>query len=142
MQQIDRIFIQWDIDQEQVLRLFLSRTGSVNRAGDGTPASEARKLPLCMGRLEDSFVFDEILGLMDASWLEMAGRYELPNPQGAISTLSVGLEGDQLDTGFAFTYGMESEGPPEEFVHLLESAIALTDPWYEEQISRKKQRRK
>ncbi|MEM7367121.1 MAG: hypothetical protein AAF587_00900 [Bacteroidota bacterium] len=141
MKQIDRIFIQWEIGGEQVLRLLLSRSGSVNRMGDGLP-QEGSSLSMCMGRLEDSFAFDQILGLMDSSWMDMTGRYELPDPQGTISTLSVGLEGDELDTGFSFTYGMDSEGPPEEFVHLVESAISITDPWYEEQIIRKKQRRK
>lgn len=137
----DRIFIQWDIDDQQVLRILLSRSGSVNRSGFGADVDDLPS-PLCMGRFESSEAFDTLMGLIPDSWIDMVGRYTLPNAQGAICTLSIGLEGDGLDTGFAFTYGMDSEGPPEEFVQLVALAIELTDPWYLDQIARKKQGKK
>lgn len=140
LQNADRIFIQWDIADKQVLRILLSRTGSVNRSGFGDV--DKLSAPLCMGHLGDTTAYDTLLGLIPDSWIDMAGRYTLPNAQGTICTLSIGLEGETIDTGFAFTYGMDSDGPPEEFVYLVDLAMELTEPWYTEQIARKKQNKK
>jgi hypothetical protein len=132
--EIDRAFIKWEVAGEQVLMILLSRNGTLNRMGDG---EQAKKHPMYLGNTEEPLL-EQWLAELDPGWLEEAGRYEMPDPEGDICVLTIALEGEGLDLGFAFRYGSDSMGPPEEMVHLLELALDLTDPWYEEQLSRRR----
>lgn len=136
---IDRIFIKFEVDKQEILMITLTRNGTVNRMGDGSGDSDS--LYFAMGRTEDSLLEEWMKNLNDEI-LSFAGRYEYPDPKGKICHLTIALEGEGVDTGFEFTYGEESDGPPEEIFQLVEAAVLLTDPWYEDQQSRKRQRKK
>ena len=84
---------------------------------------------------------DAGLELLDDSIFALARRYTLPDAEkGAPAYLEFALEGEGIDTGFAFSYGSEGMGPPEEMVELANRLVMFTDPWYEEQLARKRQR--
>lgn len=134
----ERIFIKYAVNDEQLLYIMLSDRGTINRMGDGSPEE---KKHVFMGRTETA-VFSDLLDKIPADLMEMAGRYVFPDPKGDICTLTVGLEGENLDTGFEFTYGTESDGPPEEVVDIVEEAVALTEDWYQKQKAARRQKGK
>ena len=51
------------------------------------------------------------------------------------------LTGEGLDTGIEFIFDGQNSSPPEDFIEFVELAILLTNPWYEEQLSTKTQRK-
>lgn len=132
---LTQVHIKLTIAGADVLAITLTREGTLNRLGDG----ETMPPPLFMGRTEEP-LFAAFLGQLSPELLELTGRYTYPNPQGDRCELSIALSGAEIETGFAFSYGTDSEGPPEEIVELVEYALDLTDPWYEAQLARKRGR--
>ncbi len=132
-QGIDRILVKWTIEEGILISLMLSRSGALNRIGTG----DEKGGKMAMGNSEEAF-FQTLLEAMPEEWLQNTGRYTLPSPKGKLATLTIALGGENLDTGFEFTYGSQSEGPPEDMVEFVEYAIELTDEWYQEAISKKK----
>lgn len=137
LDQVKQVSLKLEVAGESELMVFLTDSGTVNRYGGGEDSDQAT---LCMGRSEESLL-RFWLESMDESLLEMAGRYTMPDAEkGDSCYLELALEGEDLNTGFAFTYGSEGVGPPEEMLQIANSLVAVTDPWYEEQMSRKRQR--
>jgi hypothetical protein len=134
---IQRLLMKMSVGEDQVLSLMVSRSGALNSMGDGNPGSEVREL--VMGQTDEP-LFDELLQAIPDEWMAHTGRYEMPEIKGARCELSVALEGETEETGFAFTFGTQSDGAPEEFVDLVEMAMEMTDEWY--QANRKPQQRK
>ena len=126
--------IKLESDGKQILNIFFSDSGAINRVGDGSNELISR---FFMGRTEEP-LFQAFIENFSDDLLKMVGRYEFPNPQGELCSLTITLEGDEVETGFEFTYGSESDGPPEEIVDLVNLALDLTDPWYKEQLNQKK----
>ncbi|RMG22721.1 MAG: hypothetical protein D6730_15915 [Bacteroidetes bacterium] len=129
-EQIEQVYIKWEVAGRQLLALSFNRSGSLNRAGDG---SEEHAAYFFMGRA-DTPVFEAFMEQVDESLFEMAGRYTLPEPKGEIARLTLAFSGPELDTGFEFTYGTHSAGPAQEVVELLELALNLTQQWWEGQL--------
>jgi len=134
---IQRLLMKMSVGEDQVLSLMVSRSGTLNRMGDGDPGSPVRELVL--GKTEEP-LFEELLAAIPDEWMAHTGRYEMPDIAGARCELSVALEGETEETGFAFTFGTQSDGAPEEFVELVEMAMEMTDDWY--QANRKPSQRK
>jgi hypothetical protein len=126
VEQIDQIEIKLTVADEVYLQIVMMRNGMINRRGNGNEADGA----LVMGRPEDP-IFEAYLQAIPAELLAEAGRYELPDQQGAPSELILSFSGEGIDTGFAFRYGSESMGPPDEFVELTDLALELTEAWYQ-----------
>ena len=89
-----------------------------------------------MGHLDPVF-FAELMEAFEDEWLNMTGRYEMPEISGDRCQLSIELSGEKSGTGIAFIYGTESMGPPEEIIHWVDLAVSSTDEWYH---SRKRQK--
>ena len=135
-EKIQQIEIKLLASEEALLHLVMTRGGMVNRIGDG----EQPGGKMAMGRPEEP-IFEEWLAAfqqVDAK-LEHVGRYHLPEPKGESSELSISLSGEGFEQGYAFYFGSESMGPPEEFLALTELALDLTEDWYQSQTT--KQRR-
>lgn len=124
--QIDQIEIKLTVADEVYLQIVMMRNGMINRLGDGNEADGA----LAMGKPEEP-IFDAYLQAIPTELFAEAGRYELPDQRGDSSELVISFSGDGVDTGFAFRYGSESMGPPEEFVELVDLALELTEEWYQ-----------
>ncbi|MDX2246692.1 MAG: hypothetical protein SF052_07955 [Bacteroidia bacterium] len=136
--QIEKIFIRLEVNQQQLLYIMLSKSGAVNRAGDGSPEDAAN---MFMGN-SDEPLLDDWLELLPEDILTMAGRYTFPDPQGDVCNLTLALEGPEVNTGFEFVYGSQSDGPPEDIIQLVEAAMEITDEWYENQKFSRQQKRK
>lgn len=131
LNQIQQVYIKLEAEDETVLSLMLSATGSLNRMGDGSGDPEVGRF--FMGTTQEPY-FKQLIQSINQKVFELAGRYELPYEGGEHVHLTIHCKGDQLDTGFEFTFGSESMGPPEEILAIVEKAVELTDPWYEEQL--------
>ncbi len=133
--QIQQLFIKLEAEDESVLSLMLSASGSLNRMGDGSGDPEVARF--FMGSSPEP-LFQQLIAGMDEKVFELAGRYELPYEGGERLRLTLHFKGEKLDTGFEFSYGSESMGPPEELLEIVEQAVALTDGWYEAQLMKNK----
>lgn len=134
---VEQVELKLIVSDDVYLQIVLYRSGMVNRRGNGETANG----PLAMGRPEEP-VFEawvDALAQIDPM-LEHTGRYQMPEPKGEPSELIISLSGESLDQGYAFTFGSDSMGPPEEFVALMDLALDLTEDWYLDQTE--KQRRK
>jgi len=135
---IKTIYIKWEKEEQTVFSIMLNRNGTINRLEE---PEDQRKPIIIMGKTEES-VFQELLDRLDESWFEFTGRYTYPDPKGPLMNLTISFEGEALDTGFSFTYGRDSNGPPADIVQYVELAASLTDSWFEEEIDKRYQSRK
>jgi hypothetical protein len=131
--QIQKVYLKLEADGKSVLSIMLTAGGALNRQGDGSGDPDFDRF--FMGSTTDG-LFERFMAEVSEEMLEWSGRYELPDPKGERCVLTLAFEGKDIDTGFEFKYGAESEGPPEEFLALFDLATELTDPWYENQLNR------
>ncbi|MEO0898323.1 MAG: hypothetical protein AAFY71_18060 [Bacteroidota bacterium] len=132
-EEIDRIYLQWLIEEENLITMMFSRSGSINRRGDGENLGGRP----AMGRVEEP-LFQQLLEALPLDWFQNTGRYTLPDPKGKMAKLTLAFEGEKLDTGFEFMYGTQSDGPPEDMVEYIEFAMELSEEWYQSQGKKKK----
>lgn len=128
---IQQIYIKLEAEEETVLSLMLSASGAINRMGDGSGDPEVGRF--FMGNTREP-LFRQLIQSIDPKVFELAGRYELPYEAGEHIQLTIHCKGEKLDTGFDFSFGSESMGPPEEILAIVEKAVELTDEWYEQQL--------
>ncbi|MEL6133599.1 MAG: hypothetical protein AAFR59_09580 [Bacteroidota bacterium] len=133
-EKITQIFIKWEVDGDSILSLMVSQTGAINRMGAMDGQTKGK---FAMGTTEEP-IFTTLLQAVPGDWFSHEGRYTLPDPKGKRAVLSIAFSGVEVDTGIAFTYGTQSDGPPEDIIEYIEYALELTDPWYETQTSKKK----
>ena len=126
---IQQILISFDVNGENDFSLMISREGSINRRGK---TDKPGKNFFIMGKGNPEMFLTILKGLQD-EWLAWVGRYEYPDPKGDTCHLSISLSGEGVDTGLAFQYGSQSEGPPEEIVQWVEQALEITEPWLQDQ---------
>jgi hypothetical protein len=128
---IDGVTINLDADGRPLLFVLLTEDGTINRMGNGRLAND--ELDLYAGHTDEP-----LLGLLRRDLpddiLEHAGSYEVPGGGGIPIRLAIGFKlDDGSESGLEFTYGSESEGPPQDVVDIVRRARELTDPWYREQ---------
>lgn len=135
--EIEHVHISLTVNDEQVLALRFSQNGTLNRMGDGGDDPKMRLM--FMKRVEEP-VFDHLIEGLSVELLALVGRYTYPEPKGDLTQLVITLEGgENEETGFEFVYGSDSTGPPEEIIDFVEYAVELSDPYWEEYLSRKLQ---
>ena len=135
--EIENVHISLVVNEEQVLALRVSKNGALNRMGDGSDDPKMRLM--FMKRIEEP-LFDRLMEVLSVDLLSMVGRYTFPDPKGDLTQLLITLEGDnEAETGFEFVYGSDSEGPPEEIIDFVEYAVELSDPYWEDFLSKKLQ---
>jgi hypothetical protein len=126
LENLESVSLKLEVDGETELMIFLSKGGTINRLG-GEEEGAKRSKRIQMGRTDEP-LFEAWLAGLEPSMLEMAGRYRLPDhDKGQVSYLELALSGEGIDTGFAFEYGSEGMGPPEEILALVNRLVALTD---------------
>ena len=135
--EIKHVHISLKVKDEQILAIRFSQNGALNRMGDG---SDDPRMRLMFMKKVDEPLFDRLMEILSLDLLSMVGRYTYPNPKGDLTQLLVTLEGDEdSETGYEFIYGSDSEGPPEEIIEFVEYAVELSDPYWEDFLSRKLQ---
>ncbi len=133
--EIDRFHIVLEVEGEAVLSIRMTAAGQINRMGDGT--GEASTAGWYLGQTEEP-LFQQWISLLEEELLQMAGRYDLPDPKGEDCALTITLEAGETSTGFAFRYGSESLGPPSEIMELVNAAVDLSDEWWQSQRHKRK----
>ncbi len=134
----DALFLKWTTEQGNLLAISCMRSGNLSRLGDETLSFPPS--PLFMGRTQEN-LFEELMNAFNPEWLKFVGRYEFPNLSESKQSLSLQLTGEGIDTGIEFIFDGQNSSPPEDFIEFVELAILLTNPWYEEQLATKTQRK-
>ncbi|RMG71748.1 MAG: hypothetical protein D6722_06375, partial [Bacteroidetes bacterium] len=96
LQKLTHIHIKLRVGEADLLGLMMSRSGTLNRLGDG----EDEQPPFFMGRTEEP-LFEEFVAQLSPELLELTGRYTFPDQQGVPCELVLALAGEGIDTGFA-----------------------------------------
>lgn len=127
---ITALSITLDINEKPSLFILLSADGSINRLGTGTLENTEREL--FIGRT-DPAIFEAVRSHVTEAMLQSRGQaFQHQNPRGAPCKLTLNFQfKDGTSGGFAFLYGSESEGMPEDVVDFVTAAARETDPWYE-----------
>lgn len=134
---IEHVHVSLRVNEEQVLAIRFSKSGALNRMGDGSDDPKSRII--LMKRVKEP-IFDHLIAALSDEILSLVGRYAFPDPQGDLTQLLITLEGkEEQETGFEFTYGADSVGPPEEIIDFVEYALELSDPYWEEYRASKRQ---
>jgi hypothetical protein len=132
--ELDTCFIKITYRGETALLLLLSRDGTINRMGDGTPPS-AGGSTLYIGKVSEP-LFERLTEAIPAQlWqLRHVGRLELDDRVGEDCVLTVMFGRSDTESGFLFEilFGSESGGVPRELQLILSRAVELTDPWWQE----------
>jgi hypothetical protein len=123
--------ISLDVDKKPALFILMSNDGSINRMGRGTADDAEREL--FIGKI-DPAIFTSICSHLTKRMLQSLGQgHEMQNPLGASCELTITFKlKDGTSNGIAFRYGSESEGPPNDVAEFVATAVAQTEPWYEE----------
>ena len=135
--ELEHVHFKLAVNDEQVLAIRFSKSGALNRMGDGSDDPKARII--LMKRVKEP-IFEQLIEGLSDELMDLVGRYSFPDPQGDLTKLLITLEGvNNAETGFEFVYGSESVGPPEEIIDFVERAIELSDPYWEEYLASKRQ---
>jgi hypothetical protein len=127
---IRALTIRLDINEKPSLFVMLAADGTVNRMGTGTLENTEREL--FIGRI-DPAIFVAVRSHVTEAMLQILGQtFQNQNPRGAPCKLTITSQfQDGNSDGFAFLYGSESEGMPQDIVNFVTAAARETDPWYE-----------
>jgi hypothetical protein len=128
---IDRIGIELEVGGAPALELTMTVDGGIRRAGYGAQGP----MPAAVQGTVDPAVFAAVRQDISDEMLTRAGRYTDPAPKGVAATLSVTFSAGEDETGIAFRYGSQSQGPPPDLSALVRDAVTLTDAWYQAQLS-------
>lgn len=122
--------INLDVNEKSSLFILLSADGTINRMGTGTLGNTEHEL--FIGRT-DPAIFEAVRSHVPERMLQSLGqRFQHQNPRGTPCKLTISFQfKDGTLDGFAFLYGSESEGVPNEVADLVTAATHETDPWYE-----------
>jgi len=125
------VMVQLLVDGEQSLFIMLGDDGSITRMGTGRVDNSDREL--FVGKT-DAAMFQQLRQQIGPELLGWFGRrLEDPQPHGKICELTVGLKyTDGTESGTAWRYGAESQGPPPEVAQFVIAAVGITNPWFEE----------
>ena len=123
--------IDLDVAEKPALFILLGEDGSINRMGRGTAEDAEREL--FIGKT-DPAIFHSVRSHLTKEMLRSLGQgYDMPTPRGASCKLVITFKfKDGSSNGMAFLYGSESNGPPQDVAEFVTTAVAQTDPWYEE----------
>ena len=131
IEKTDKVLISLGVGERQSLFILLAADGSINRLGSG--AADNQEKDMFIGVTRDG-LFEEFMRRVPGGLLEHQGAYDIAEKQGVTCKLSLLFgSGESTLAGFEFTYGSESQGPPQEICDLVLAARELTEPWYRTQ---------
>ena len=130
LSEVSRCLISFMIEEEQQLLILLTADGTVNRMGSGLSPNQEKALYI--DSLSESLFVQFMEKVPDI--FQYQGVYEDRYQQGVQCDLTL-LFSNLPQTkfvGFKFIYGAESQTPPPEIIALVEIAIKLTNPAYDQ----------
>jgi hypothetical protein len=129
-EEFDAVVISLEVNEQPALFVLLAADRTVNRIGTG--ALDNVEKALFIGATADN-LFEKFMQKVSEDMFEHAGCYAQPEPKGQPCKLTMAFRRPKDPVGFEFSFGSESEGPPEELAELVKYAAELTEPWYEKQ---------
>ena len=128
--EFDAVVISLKVNEQPALFVLLAADRTVNRIGTG--ALDNVEKALFIGATADN-LYEKFMAKVRDDMFEHAGCYDQPEPKGQPCKLTMAFRRPKDPVGFEFSFGSESEGPPEELAELVKYATELTEPWYETQ---------
>jgi hypothetical protein len=126
---ITAVSISLQVDGLQTLLLKLDQQGSLSRLGTGEIDNQEHDL---LSGTASPELFRQTIKQLTDPMLDHLGSYDIADKEGLHCQLNIGFQyADGMENGFAFHYGSESEGPPQELVAFVAAAVQITEPWYE-----------
>jgi hypothetical protein len=136
---IDKVLITLEVAETTALLIALTKDGQIHRKGNGNVANTA--LQLAQGFSSDGH-FEALMMTVDESIFHYAGIINEPEKAGKECRLTIVFQGGNgLDYSFRVLYGEDSQGPPAELVKILVNAVAITEPWYQQQLNPEPQKK-
>ena len=130
---LDNCLVSLDVGEKNALFIVLAKDGTVCRRGNGNPDKE---LPLLKGH-SDLQHYQAFMMTVHEEHFLFSGVFEQTPIVGKPCKLMVVFSGpDGEEAGFKVNYGEDSLGPPREVVEMLVNAVKLTDPWYDEEMTK------
>ena len=128
---VEGISVSLTIDEKLSLFILLAEEGLINRMGTGFLNNTEENLFVGPG---DPAIFQEVRSHLTEGMLQIVGReFQCANMRGASCKLQIDFQfKDNTSDGFAFLYGSDSEGPPEDVRAFVKAAAFLTETWYED----------
>ena len=131
LESIKQILITLEVADKHVLFITLSKEGSINRKGNGSP--DCNDNDLYIGVTKEP-LFEKLVVYITDEMQKFFGRtFDVPEKKGRICELKIMVKGDHIETGVQFLYGEFSQGPPPPFRTLVVKAVELTDNWHRKQ---------
>jgi hypothetical protein len=128
------VSIELRVKGEMVLFVLLAAEGTVNRMGTGSILDEEKRLSTSGN---GKALFEKLRSEITDELLENTGGYDLPDQRGQPCALGITLRfANGCVDGFGFSYGSKSRGPPAEIRWIVQRALELTDPLYQQNTTR------
>ena len=132
---LDNCLVSLDVGNKNALFIVLAKDGTICRRGNGNPNKD---LELIKGN-SDLEHFQAFMMTVNEDILQFSGFFEQTPIVGRPCKLMIVFSGPNgEEAGFKVEYGEDSQGPPADIVEMLINAVKLTDPWYEEELTRSK----
>jgi hypothetical protein len=131
---IQSVTISLQTDGLRTLAIELDHQGQLSRLGTGAiDNDEHDKLS---GQASPE-LFRQTMKQLSDPMLDHLGSYDIPEKEGLHCQLQIGFRfHDGTENGFAFYYGSDSQGPPQELIAFVAAAMQITDPWYKREKGR------
>jgi hypothetical protein len=129
--ELDAFTVTLDVGEQSALFILLAADGTINRMGTGT--AQNAECDLFMGKI-DQAIFESVRSHLTSEMMGSLGQgYGMRNPQGQRCKLTLTFKfKNGMSSGLVFLYGSESAGPPKHVADFVRTAVAQTDPWYED----------
>ena len=121
--------ITLDVSEKPSLFVLVSSDGTINRMGTGTLENTEQELFIGKG---DPAIFKAVRGHFTEAMRQLSGQtFESTALRGTPCKLTITFQfKDGTSSGFAFLYGSESAGMPEDIAEFVRAAVRETHPWY------------
>ena len=135
---IKKIRLDIHSDATSALSLLMDNTGMIKRQGNGVLPIETTEAEGNAG----TALFAQLVALVDENAMPYANLYDHPNKLGTPLTVSAAfMDADDTVKAFEFRLGTETSDVGDLFPFFdffIAQAIQMTQPWYDEEISRSK----
>ena len=130
---LDNCLVSLDVGEKNALFIVLMKDGTICRRGNGNPDKEMELLK-GYSTLQH---YQAFMMTVDEGLFRYSGVFEQTPIVGRPCKMMIVFSGpDGEEAGFKVNYGEDSQGPPREIAELLINAVKITDPWYEEELSK------
>lgn len=129
---VNAVIISKEIDDGMSIFVLLARDGSINRIGNGS--LECDEKDMFIGITQDK-LFEKFMDGCPAHFITAPGEAYAPQGEmkGKKVKVTLMFNCGEEERGLMFFYGTDSGGIPEDLSQVVDLAIDVTEPWYQNQ---------